>query len=373
MTDDGIQPSALIASVPVILLHNQLRAVYVINPVRDFAELITLTITGDRIDSDNALDIRTVEQHDLVLQNREGPERTTGFIQLKVRRSQHITRIFKSNMSGQIIIQIRILRVLDPVLHADNLGVLRLHIHGDVRRNALAAVEEPFDQTNIIQRLHADRCAVDRCLIGSVQLKLRVLLDQIAERTVCQTLRAVAVEQRHIVDRRSIFLNLLLLNGFAHHVRIVTRLNNRTGQQAEQCKYNRTQRNHCHTHLAHIGGKRTSAQNCGQYQQKNQVFSHKHPKSRILNVNRRQHDIKLHKQQNQKENCRQYDASRLVFLTVRLAAEKALDRIFDTACLSACILKRIMTAKRTAVLSERISSLPKWVIAKGPIVSILHL
>ena len=73
LSNNRIEPAILIAAIPVILLHNNFRAVYIINPIRDIPLFIAYTFTCYRIHRNNTFHIRTAEQHDFMLQYRINP------------------------------------------------------------------------------------------------------------------------------------------------------------------------------------------------------------------------------------------------------------------------------------------------------------
>ena len=203
LTEDGVEPSALIQTVVVVLLHDQICRVDPVTPGGNFLAGIVLAFAGDGIDQHGAVDVGAAEHTDGLFHFGADPVRLALFVDLKDRGAEHIGGILEAQMTLEVPSEQLGVRVFDALSlgQTNDLYVLADHVDVQVGGDTVLAVGEPFDQIAVFQKGHADGTSFIVDLVVLVgYLELADHIGQLAQFAVAQFRGGVLVQHGDLVE-----------------------------------------------------------------------------------------------------------------------------------------------------------------------------
>ena len=143
--------------VVIIQLHEQIRRISAVDPLRRVFDGIVRRLAGYRVAEHDSPDRNSSKQPDIVLLDRADPVWHALFVHLKAQVVKDICRILEPQMAVDVAVKMIACRVLHSFVQLHQLRVLRRHIDLDISRDPFAIVGKPLDQARILQGRYSHR------------------------------------------------------------------------------------------------------------------------------------------------------------------------------------------------------------------------
>ncbi len=195
-----VDPTVLVGTVPVVLLHKQVGGIHAVDPLRHLFHRKIGAFARRRVAHDNALDGLAAEQADGTILNRADPPRLAVVVDLESELVEHVERVLELHMAIDVARERLRLRVADRVVaQAHDLGILRRHVDERVGRDALLAVCEPFEQVGVAQGAHTHGIAlVVDLTVERRNFELAYVLGNRTHGAVTQKHRRITVDDGYL-------------------------------------------------------------------------------------------------------------------------------------------------------------------------------
>ena len=179
LAQPAVEPAVLVLARPVVLLDQKVRGIYAVDPFGNIGDGQILALARRGIHEHGARNRLAAEKADLEIAHRADPPGIAFVVDFERLLAEHIEGILQLDVAVDIARKRFAFGILDGLvtLETNDLGILRGHIDNHIRRDALLAILQPFEQIGIRQRTHADRAVLIVDL--TVQRRNLELADQV--------------------------------------------------------------------------------------------------------------------------------------------------------------------------------------------------
>ena len=189
------------SAVVIVLADNQRRGAHAVHPCGHICHIVIRALAGHCVHQHRTHNVLAAEQTDGFRHHRGNPPRVTVFINFKFHVREHFRRILKTQMTHGVPEEIFRGRVPNSVFQPLHRHFLGYHVDDNIRRNALRYVVQPLKRVSVIQIRHTHRRVLIIDLRCNVRhFKLANQIRQLAQFSVCQHLRGVAVQHGNLLE-----------------------------------------------------------------------------------------------------------------------------------------------------------------------------
>ena len=200
LTENRVQEALVIQTMVIVLFSQQFRRINAVNPSGYIRHIIVNTFTGHCIGQHCTNNIFPTEQTDGSGYNRCYPVGMTFFIDFEVHTAKQLGGILETQVTINVTEEVLTGGIANAVFHTFNRYFLCGHVNNNIRRNTVHEVIQPFERVTVIQEGHTYRLVIQVNLSGGiVYFKLADQIAQFAQLAVCQHLCRGRVQHGNLV------------------------------------------------------------------------------------------------------------------------------------------------------------------------------